>query len=150
MLTAFRNLIFSDELALNTNISDNSNVYTVDFSKEDRLGIDLKLDLVIHSQNDVSEFSKLKEEIENGKFYVSLMQAQRLLQNEDLLGYHDKLALKDFFNDQGSSEQPESDSAIRILDYLSLFQRVIIDNSTDKDLASNLTSIIKLIIYDNY
>lgn len=150
LLEKFKNLLFTNTDHLDLVSPDSTLMAEIDFSKDDRLGIEIKVNFNFPSQQDLKDFRKYKNDVEEGKFYFMLMQTQRLIQNEELFGYHNRLELKSLFAEQGNAEPPASEKAQNCLDYLSHIKRYLIDTVHPKDDAEKLITIIKLIITDNY
>lgn len=147
LLESFKTLLFSEESGTDDSISKISS--EIDFSKDDRLGMEIKMNFNFNSQLELEEFNKYKIDAEEGKFYSLLMQTQRLMQNGELLGYHNKLELKSLFREEGSTEPPASEKAQNCLNYLSLIKKYLIDTVQPKEDAEKLITVIKLIITDN-
>lgn len=150
LLQNFKHLIFNNENDAELISNDPSLIDEIDFSKDERLGVDMKLNFAFSSKKEKEEFEKYKKDVAEGKFYLTLMQTQRLIQNGELLGYHNKLELKCLFGEQGNPEPPASEKAQNCLSYLSEVKRHLIDTVQPKEDADKLITIIKLIITDNY
>lgn len=133
----------------NTGALKNFNL-NIDFSKESRLGIETALNFSFNSKEEFNKALKLKHDIEDGRFYLTLTQTQRLIENGEIRGFNEKLQLSCFFKEPGDLEPALSPKAINCLEYLAELKETLVDNIDPKEDSNKLITIVKLILSDNY
>lgn len=127
-----------------SSLSDEQKI-NIDFTKDPRIGVSATISFTTLTEDDKESLNSFKESIETGNFYNDLLKIKKLVMNDYIEGYGKRAELAVLFDERGNEEPTDDDSkdAIESLSYLML---TIVPKIEDKNIATALTSIIKMTI----